>query len=146
MPDGQDEHQSDDTGLLRGYSQSPSRPHVPSRARLQGGAVPVMRDDAMGPSIAIVDVQRILARSVVGQLARELVQEYQDAETRQEREQDLLSFVLQGVAKIVQELGAELGVSVIVERQRAGILYAASDADLTTRVLQIYDERYAKID
>jgi Skp family chaperone for outer membrane proteins len=100
----------------------------------------------MGPSIAIVDVQRILARSVVGQLARELVQEYQDAETRQEREQDLLSFVLQGVAKIVQELGAELGVSVIVERQRAGILYAASDADLTTRVLQIYDERYAKID
>jgi len=97
-------------------------------------------------SLAVVDVQRILAHSTIGQLARELVQEYQDAATRQEREQDLLSFILQDVATVVQELGADLGVSVIVERQRAGILYAVPDADLTARVLQIYDERYAKLD
>ena len=147
--------------------------------------------------VAIVDVQRILARSVAGAAAREALEkdkaamqrqldgqktelekmrdelekkgqllsadarrEKQDAMERkvrdvrrlvddlqaqlQKKEDALLQKVLQEVAGLIQRLGKEKGYSVVIERQRAGVLFAAVDADLTDDVLKAYDDQTKK--
>ena len=147
--------------------------------------------------VAIVDIQRILARSVAGAAAREQLEkdkatmqrqldgqkvelermrdeiekkgqllsadarrEKQDALERkvrdvrrlvddlqaqlQKKEDALLQKVLQDVAGLIQRLGKEKGYAVVVERQRAGVLYAAADADLTDDILKAYDDQTKK--
>ena len=147
--------------------------------------------------VAIVDIQRILARSVAGTAAREQLEkdkaamqrqldghkgelekmreelekkgqllsadarrDKQDAMERkvrdvrrlvddlqaqlQKKEDALLQKVLQEVAGLIQRLGKEKGFSVVIERQRAGVLYAAVDADLTDDVLKAYDDQTKK--
>ena len=147
--------------------------------------------------VAIVDVQRILARSVAGAAAREQLEkdkaamqrqldgqktelekmrdelekkgqllsadarrEKQDAMERkvrdvrrlvddlqaqlQKKEDALLQKVLQDVAGLIQRLGKDRGFSVVLERQRAGVLYSSNDADLTDEVLKAYDDQTKK--
>lgn len=147
--------------------------------------------------VAIVDVQRILARSVAGAAAREQLEkdkaamqrqldgqktelermrdelekkgqllsadarrEKQDAMERkvrdvrrlvddlqaqlQKREDALLQKVLQDVAGLIQRLGKDRGFAIVIERQRAGVLYNSSDADLTDEVLKAYDDQTKK--
>ena len=144
--------------------------------------------------VAIVDMQRILARSVAGAAAREQLEkdkatmqrqldghktelermrdelekkgqllsadarrEKQDALERkvrdvrrlvddlqaqlQKKEDALLQKVLQDVAGLIQRLGKEKGYAVVLERQRAGVLYASGDSDLTEDVLRAYDDQ-----
>jgi Skp family chaperone for outer membrane proteins len=52
--------------------------------------------------------------------------------------------VLQEVAGLIQRLGKEKGFAIVIERQRAGVLYAAVDADLTDDVLKAYDDQTKK--
>ena len=129
--------------------------------------------------VAIVDIQRILARSVAGAAAREQLEKMRDelekkgqllsAEARREKqdalerkvrdvrrlvddlqaqlqkkEDALLQKVLQDVAGLIQRLGKEKGYAVVVERQRAGVLYASADSDLTEDVLKAYDDQTKK--
>jgi outer membrane protein len=147
--------------------------------------------------VAIVDVQRILARSVAGTAAREQLEkdkaamqrqldgqktelekmrdelekkgqllsvdarrEKQEAMERkvrdvrrlvddlqaqlQKKEDALLQKVLQDVAGLIQRLGKDRGFSVVLERQRAGVLYNSNDADLTDEVLKAYDDQTKK--
>ena len=147
--------------------------------------------------VAIVDIQRILARSVAGAAAREQLEkdkaamqrqldgqktdrekmrdelekkgqllsadarrEKQDAMERkvrdvrrlvddlqaqlQKKEDALLQKVLQDVAGLIQRLGKDRGFSVVLERQRAGVLYSSNDADLTDEVLKAYDDQTKK--
>jgi outer membrane protein len=147
--------------------------------------------------VAIVDIQRILARSVAGAAAREALEkdkagmqrqldgqkvelekmrdelekkgqllsadarrEKQDALERkvrdvrrlvddlqaqlQKKEDALLQKVLADVAGLIQRLGKEKGYAIVVERQRAGVLYASADADLTEDVLKAYDDQTKK--
>jgi outer membrane protein len=147
--------------------------------------------------VAIVDVQRILARSVAGAAAREQLEkdkaamqrqldgqktelekmrdelekkgqllsvdarrEKQDAMERkvrdvrrlvddlqaqlQKKEDALLQKVLQDVAGLIQRLGKDKGFAVVLERQRAGVLYNSTDADLTDEVLKAYDDQTKK--
>lgn len=156
---------------------------------------------APGPAsngrVAIVDVQRILARSVAGAAAREQLEkdkaamqrqldgqktelekmrdelekkgqllsadarrEKQDAMERkvrdvrrlvddlqaqlQKKEDALLQKVLQDVAGLIQRLGKDRGYAIVLERQRAGVLYNSTDADLTEEVLKAYDDQTKK--
>lgn len=147
--------------------------------------------------VAIVDVQRILARSVAGAAAREQLEkdkaamqrqldghktdlekmrdelekkgqllsadarrDKQDAMERkvrdvrrlvddlqaqlQKKEDALLQKVLQDVAGLIQRLGKDRGFAVVIERQRAGVLYNSTDADLTDEVLKAYDDQTKK--
>lgn len=147
--------------------------------------------------VAIVDVQRILARSVAGAAAREQLEkdkaamqrqldgqktelekmrdelekkgqllsadarrEKQDAMERkvrdvrrlvddlqaqlQKKEDALLQKVLQDVAGLIQRLGKDRGFAVVLERQRAGVLYNSGDADITDEVLKAYDDQTKK--
>lgn len=147
--------------------------------------------------IAIVDVQRILARSVAGAAAREALEkekavmqkqvDSQRAEleklreelekkgqllspearrekqetlerklrdtrrlvddlqgTLQKKEDAMLQKVLQDVGGLIQKVGKERGFSVILERQRSGVLYASADVDLTDDVLKAYDAETKK--
>ena len=156
---------------------------------------------APGPAsngrVAIVDIQRILARSVAGAAAREQLEkdkaamqrqldgqktelekmrdelekkgqllsadarrEKQDAMERkvrdvrrlvddlqaqlQKKEDALLQKVLQDVAGLIQRLGKDRGYAIVLERQRAGVLYNSTDADLTEEVLKAYDDQTKK--
>ena len=127
--------------------------------------------------VAIVDVQRILARSVAGAAAREQLEkdkaamqrqldgqktelEKQDAMERkvrdvrrlvddlqaqlQKKEDALLQKVLQDVAGLIQRLGKDRGFAIVLERQRAGVLYNSNDSDLTDEVLKAYDDQTKK--
>ena len=147
--------------------------------------------------VAIVDIQRILARSVAGAAAREQLEkdkatmqrqldgqkvelekmrdelekkgqllsadarrDKQEALERkvrdvrrlvddlqaqlQKKEDALLQRVLQDVAGLIQRLGKEKGYAIVVERQRAGVLYASADADLTDDILKAYDDQTKK--
>jgi outer membrane protein len=147
--------------------------------------------------VAIVDVQRILARSVAGAAAREQLEkdkaamqrqldghktelermrdelekkgqllsadarrDKQDAMERkvrdvrrlvddlqaqlQKKEDALLQKVLQDVAGLIQKLGRDRGYAIVLERQRAGVLYNSGDADLTDEVLRAYDDQTKK--
>ncbi|HKW95065.1 MAG TPA: OmpH family outer membrane protein [Methylomirabilota bacterium] len=162
----------------------------------QTPAAPAAAQSSNG-RVAIVDIQRILARSVAGAAAREALEkdkagmqrqldgqkvelermrdelekkgqllsadarrEKQDALERkvrdvrrlvddlqaqlQKKEDALLQKVLQDVAGLIQRLGKEKGYAIVVERQRAGVLYASADADLTDDVLKAYDDQTKK--
>ncbi|HYB69933.1 MAG TPA: OmpH family outer membrane protein [Candidatus Bathyarchaeia archaeon] len=166
-----------------GLAQTPA-PSVPAAATSNG-------------RVAIVDIQRILARSVAGAAAREALEkdkagmqrqldgqrvelekmrdelekkgqllsadarrEKQDALERkvrdvrrladdfqtqlQKKEDALLQKVLQDVAGLIQKLGKDKGYAMVLERQRAGVLYASGDADLTDDVLKAYDDQTKK--
>lgn len=70
------------------------------------------------------DVQRL-----ADDLAREL----------EKKEGVLLQRVVLEIRGLVDKLGKERGYFMIVERQRAGVLYGAAEADLTDEVIKLYD-------
>lgn len=152
---------------------------------------------ASGGRVAILDVQRVLARSAAGVSAREQLEkdrasmqkqvdgqrselekmkeeldkkgqllspdarrDKQEALERrardfrrlvddlqaslQKKEEALVSKVLQDLGGLVQKVGKEKGYTLILERQRAGVLYAATEADVTDDVLKAYDDEAKK--
>jgi outer membrane protein len=55
------------------------------------------------------------------------------------KESTLLQKVLQEVSGIIDRLGKERGYYLIVEKRGAGVIYAATEADLTDEVIRAYD-------
>jgi hypothetical protein len=95
-------------------------------------------------TLAIVDVQRILALSVAGGIAREIAGETKETAgrvTQAQREDLLLALVLQDVAALIPVAAQAKGCTLVLERQRAGVLYSnpATAVDLTAAVLAAYD-------
>lgn len=72
-------------------------------------------------------------RRDVARLADDLARELE------KKEGLLLQKVVQEIRGIVDKLGKERGYFMIVERQRAGVLYGASEADLTDEIIRLYD-------
>ena len=150
-----------------------------------------------GGRVAILDVQRVLARSAAGVSAREQLEkdrgsmqkqvdtQRNDLEklkeelekkgqllsadarrektealerkardfrrlvddlqaTLQKKEEALVTKVLQDLGGLVQKVGKDKGFSLILERSKAGVLYAATDADVTDDVLKAYDDETKK--
>jgi outer membrane protein len=58
----------------------------------------------------------------------------------EKKEQGLLQKVLQDVQGVVDRLGKQKGFHMIVERQRAGVIYASPESDLTEEVIRAYDQ------
>jgi outer membrane protein len=59
----------------------------------------------------------------------------------EKKEAILLQKVLQEVSGVIEKVGKERGYQLIVERQRAAVLYAAPDADLTEEIIKAYDQQ-----
>jgi outer membrane protein len=59
----------------------------------------------------------------------------------EKKEAILLQKVLQEISGVIEKVGKERGYQLIVERQRAAVLYAAPDADLTEEVIKTYDQQ-----
>jgi outer membrane protein len=74
--------------------------------------------------------------------ARRLVDDLQA--TLQKKEEALLAKVLQDVSGLVQKVGKDKGYSIVLERQRSSILYAAPDSDLTDEIIRAYDDETKK--
>jgi outer membrane protein len=161
------------------------------------GAPTTSAQGAAGSRVAILDVQRVLARSAAGVSAREQLEkdrgamqkqadgqrselekmkdeldkkgqllspearrEKQEAlerkardfrrliddlqATLQKREEALVSKVLQDLSGLVQKVGKDKGFSLILERSKAGVLYATTDSDVTDDVLKAYDDQTKK--
>jgi outer membrane protein len=74
--------------------------------------------------------------------ARRLVDDLQG--TLQKKEEALLAKVLQDVSGLVQKVSKDRGYTIVLERQRSSVLYAAPDADLTDDVIRAYDDETKK--
>jgi len=72
-------------------------------------------------------------RRDVARLADDLARELE------KKEGVLLQRVVLEIRGIVDKLGKERGYFMIVERQRAGVLYGAAEADLTDEIIKLYD-------
>jgi len=59
----------------------------------------------------------------------------------EKKEAVLLQKVLQEVSGVIEKVGKERNYQLIVERQRAAVLYAAPDADLTEEIIKAYDQQ-----
>jgi outer membrane protein len=57
----------------------------------------------------------------------------------EKREQGLLQKVLQDVSGIIEKVGKDKGYYMIVEKRGAGVIYAATEADLTEEIIRVYD-------
>jgi outer membrane protein len=57
----------------------------------------------------------------------------------EKKEGVLLQKVLQEVGGVIEKVGKERNYYMIVEKRNAGVLYAATDADLTDEIIRAYD-------
>jgi outer membrane protein len=57
----------------------------------------------------------------------------------EKKEAALLQKVLQEMGGVIERVGKEKNYYLIVEKRNAGVLYAATDADLTDEVIRAYD-------
>jgi outer membrane protein len=62
----------------------------------------------------------------------------------EKKEAVLLQKVLQDVSGIIDRVGKEKNYYMIVEKRGAGVIYAASEADLTEEVIRAYDQQAPK--
>jgi outer membrane protein len=62
----------------------------------------------------------------------------------EKKEGQLLQRVLQEVSGVIEKVGKEKNYYMIVEKRNAGVLYAATDADLTDEIIRAYDRDGAK--
>jgi outer membrane protein len=60
------------------------------------------------------------------------------------KESVLLQKVLQEVSGIIERVGKERNYYLIVEKRGAGVIYAATDADLTDEVIRAFDQQAPK--
>ena len=58
----------------------------------------------------------------------------------EKKEAGLLQKVLVDVQGVVDKVGKQRGYHLVVERQRAGVIFAAPEADLTDEVIRAYDQ------
>jgi outer membrane protein len=58
----------------------------------------------------------------------------------EKKEQGLLQKVLQDVSGVVERVGKQRGLYLVVERRGATVLYAAPEADLTDEIIRAYDQ------
>ncbi|MBM4441768.1 MAG: OmpH family outer membrane protein [Candidatus Rokubacteria bacterium] len=91
---------------------------------------PLMTADARRDKQDQFDRKRRDAARLVDDFQKEL----------EKKEQGLLQKVLQDVSGIVERVGKQRGLSLIVERRGATVLYAAPEADLTDEVIRAYDQ------
>ena len=74
--------------------------------------------------------------------ARDFERSYKDSQGElQLKDNQLTAEILKGISEIVREFGKEEGYTLILENSSSTVLYSAQDADLTERIIQIYDER-----
>lgn len=73
---------------------------------------------------------------------RRLVDDYRVELER--KEQGLLQKVLTDISGVVDRIGKQRGFLIIVEKQRAGIIYGSPEADLTDEIIKAYDQEAAK--
>ena len=70
--------------------------------------------------------------------AARLVDDFQ--KELEKKEQGLLQKVLQDVSGVVERVGKQRGLQLIVERRGATVLYGAPEADITDEIIRVYDQ------
>src|SRR5438128_3730928 len=61
----------------------------------------------------------------------------------EKKEQQLLQHVLQDLSGVIEKVGKERGLVLIVEKRGAAVLYGAPEADLTDEIIRAYDQQNA---
>ena len=82
------------------------------------------------------DKQETLERKVRD--VRRVVDDYRIELER--KEQGLLQKVLVDISGVVERVGKQRGFLLIVEKRGGGVLYGASEADLTDEIIKAYDQ------
>jgi len=87
-----------------------------------------------GP-LMTADARRERNRRDAARLADDLQKELE------KKEQLLLQRVLQDLSGVIEKVGKERGLVLIVEKRGAAVLYGASEADLTDEIIRAYDQQ-----
>jgi outer membrane protein len=86
------------------------------------------------------DKQEALERKIRD--VRRLVDDLQ--KELQKKEREVIVQIEQDIGSVVERVGKEKGYTLIVERRGAGVMYGATEADLTGEVIRVYDEETKK--
>jgi outer membrane protein len=62
----------------------------------------------------------------------------------EKKEQTLLQRVLQDLSGVIDKVGKERGLYLVVEKRGASVLYASPDADMTDDIIRAYDQQAPK--
>ena len=62
----------------------------------------------------------------------------------EKKEQGLLQQSLQEITGVIERVGKQRGYLIILERRGAGVIYGASEADVTDEIIKAYDQESAK--
>ena len=62
----------------------------------------------------------------------------------EKKEQALLQRVLQDLSGVIEKVGKERGLYLVVEKRGASVLYASPDADMTDEIIRAYDQQAPK--
>ena len=62
----------------------------------------------------------------------------------EKKEQALLQRVLQDLSGVIDKVGKERGLYLVVEKRGASVLYASPDADMTDEIIRAYDQQAPK--
>jgi len=60
-------------------------------------------------------------------------------EELQQKDADLTKQIIEGLTRVINEMGAKEGYAMILERTESAVLYADASADLTDKVIKSYD-------
>lgn len=88
--------------------------------------------------VAVVSLQSILSRAKASVGARELVKAA-PPEQRDQLQGELVKLSLAVLVPLVGTVAQRLGYTLVLERQKAALLYASAEADITDPVLEAYD-------
>jgi outer membrane protein len=74
--------------------------------------------------------------------ARDFERAYKDSQGElQLKDNELTAEILRGLQAVIAEFGKQEGYTLILENSSSTVLYAATDADLTDRIIKLYNER-----
>jgi outer membrane protein len=62
----------------------------------------------------------------------------------EKKEQGLLQQAIQEITGVIERFGKQRGYLIIFERRGAGVIYGASEADMTDEIIKAYDQESAK--
>jgi outer membrane protein len=102
----------------------------------------MLQDEITKQSMMLKESTRFEKQQEYQVKLREVQRLFKDSQEEMRREEMKLTRpILNDLSKIVEEIGKKEGYTFIFLKEQSGILFAASNLDITVKIVKIYDER-----
>jgi outer membrane protein len=104
-----------------------------------------MKEQLEKKALVMKDEERRTAELQLQKKLRDFERSYKDSQGElQLKDNELTADILKDLNKIIQEYGKKEGYTLILENSSSTVLYSASDADLTDRIIEEYNSGKGK--